>query len=438
MMAVAPGMAAEAGPECAAVRSLLPAHVDRALEREEQERAEQHLAACAACRAALAHYEEIERQLARLRGRGPASPITYDVLAALRGDRPDAWRGRALRLAVIALLVLAMAAVGVIAARAIAMRGSARPLVDATGYLYVLRLGDDKVAVVDVEQAKVTDVIDLSFEPSQIVTSADGRLAYVLGERQYLATIDIASKTVASTWAIAGGANGLALSPDGKVAYVSLLDRRSVAMLDLASGEMTAQARVGRNPADLAVTPDGRWLYVMNEGDATVSKVRAGSDRETRVLTLLRSAGQSSTNAALAMSRDGRMLYVADLGREAVWAVDVQSDQVRPVSVPMRGTIVDMQVAPDNARLLLVHNDQRSTSAAQSGLTTLALPKVERTASIQGTLGGVASAPDGSLLFVTSPRADQVVYLDAQTLEIKLAVAVGSGPAGLVFVPEVQ
>jgi YVTN family beta-propeller protein len=57
---------------------------------------------------------------------------------------------------------------------------------------------------------------------------------------------------------------GMALSPDGKTAYVALGRANHVAAVDVASKQTRGLVLVGRRAWGLAVSRDGRRLYVAN------------------------------------------------------------------------------------------------------------------------------------------------------------------------------
>jgi YVTN family beta-propeller protein len=50
----------------------------------------------------------------------------------------------------------------------------------------------------------------------------------------------------------------------------------TVSVLDGRTGAVTATVRVGRSPRTVAVSPDGRLAYVSNGDDDTVSILRVG------------------------------------------------------------------------------------------------------------------------------------------------------------------
>ena len=137
---------------------------------------------------------------------------------------------------------------------------------------------------------------------------------------------------------LTGRAASMAISPDDKLLYITLSDRRSLILFDTQSGRQNAEVRVGRAPREVAVSPDGQWVLVFNSADNSVSKVRTSTKREMRVLPLLR-RGDATVEFSLhpmAFSADGRKAYVAELNRECMWTIDMATDATTATDVPLR------------------------------------------------------------------------------------------------------
>jgi YVTN family beta-propeller protein len=106
-----------------------------------------------------------------------------------------------------------------------------------------------------------------------MAVSLDGRTLYV-GQRNSasIAVIDVASRTVRATVHVPEHAvDAIALSPDGKSIYV--VAPEAFVPLDLASGTLGAPIPVGKEPHSVAVTPDGRMAYVTNYASASVTPI---------------------------------------------------------------------------------------------------------------------------------------------------------------------
>ena len=58
----------------------------------------------------------------------------------------------------------------------------------------------------------------------------------------------------------------MAITPDGKHAYVTNFTDSTVSVITTATGAVSTPITVGEAPATVAITPDGKHAYVTNEG----------------------------------------------------------------------------------------------------------------------------------------------------------------------------
>ena len=127
----------------------------------------------------------------------------------------------------------------------------------------------------------------------------------------------------------------LALSKDGKRAFVALWNASEVVELNLASNTVGRKVSLlkplnpvkpGSHACDLALSPDGGTLYVaLSNRDAVAALDVAKGAFATRGFFDLRLPGQTYFGAepeALAVSADGKRVYVANLGSDAVAVLD--------------------------------------------------------------------------------------------------------------------
>lgn len=110
-----------------------------------------------------------------------------------------------------------------------------------------------------------------------LAMSPDGRTLYV-GQRGSIAVIDVASRSVRATIRVPWTIEAFALSPDGSVAYVAgssfqTQEIEGVVPVDLANGTLGAWTPAGKDPNSIAVTPDGRMAYVTNYNSASVTPI---------------------------------------------------------------------------------------------------------------------------------------------------------------------
>ena len=78
----------------------------------------------------------------------------------------------------------------------------------------------------------------------------------------------------------------MAITPDGKRAYVTNYGDGTVSVITTATGAVSAPITVGNDPAGVAITPDGKRAYVTNRGDGTVSVITTATGAVSAPITL--------------------------------------------------------------------------------------------------------------------------------------------------------
>jgi YVTN family beta-propeller protein len=121
--------------------------------------------------------------------------------------------------------------------------------------------------------------------------------------------IDTATNTEVATIPVVGvGVFGVAITPDGKHAYVANQGSNNVSVIDTASNTVVGPPiPVGNGPFGVAITPDGKHVYVANGNTTNVSVIDTASN--TVVGTPI-PVGISPSG--IAITPDGQHVYVAN------------------------------------------------------------------------------------------------------------------------------
>ncbi|MGM7681384.1 YncE family protein [Cytobacillus sp. Hm23] len=113
-----------------------------------------------------------------------------------------------------------------------------------------------------------------SLSPAFINFSPDSKLAYVLSTplsltNKTVSVIDVKTHTLLSTVPVGLSFNLLlfnssvvAISPDGKYAYITNLIEGTVSVIDVKTHSTISTIQVGIAPNSLAISPDGKSVYV--------------------------------------------------------------------------------------------------------------------------------------------------------------------------------
>ena len=188
-------------------------------------------------------------------------------------------------------------------------------------------------------------------DPCGLALSANGAKAYVcLSVKNALAEINLHDGAMTRQLSVGIAPWAVALSPDGRTAYVSdwggrfplsgdltatsagtpvVVDPRGVAssgavsFVDLTTGLESAQVPTGLHPADLVVSHDGKSLYIANVNSDTVTVIdtKTHSVRETISIRPDPTLPFGSESDGLALSPDGATLFVVNAGNNATAVV---------------------------------------------------------------------------------------------------------------------
>lgn len=196
-------------------------------------------------------------------------------------------------------------------------------VVDRTGArVYVAHAGGS-VSVVDMAARRVVGSIGddewLPASVADIAISADGARVLVTdsrpGRRHVVRLVDTRTFRPLHGIVVEDEPRGVAISDDGRRAYVANSGSDTVSLVDLVNGTVETHIPVGEGPQDVVLSPDGRLAFVSNAtaGTFTVvdtsAKARVGDDRPG--------------GGPIAVSGDGRRVYVVDPASASVAVVNL-------------------------------------------------------------------------------------------------------------------
>ena len=335
--------------------------------------------------------------------------------------------------------------------------------------LLVLEKSDSMMAIVDPKSLQIVARVPSGPDPHEIVTSPDGKLAYISnygGNDSTLNTISVVDLTARK-----------ALPP------INLGPLRSTHGLDFAGGRLyfTAETNkvIGRyDPSTQSVDwvlgtgQDRTHMVLVNESldriitsnvsSATVSIIElvpapiggfgpppgnppgnpsaagsapppsgppSGGPRRTWRITNI-AAGHGVEG--LDVSPDGKEIWAANAQDATVTIIDLAGKRVtETVPISVRGAN-RLKFTPDGKRVLI------SGLAGNSTTNLLALDAITRkevkSFDLGGGAAGILVAPDGSRAYVAVSGKDKVAVLDLRTWEISGIISTGKQPDGLAWV----
>ena len=239
--------------------------------------------------------------------------------------------------------------------------------------VYVTNNLQDTVTVIDTLTNTVIDTITVGPSPWGIAITPDGRRAYVASRTAGIVVIDTSTNTVITTIPDSAMPLGVAIPPDGSRAYVSNA-LASVSVVDISTNTIVTNIPlidfVGPFPFPpdnqfaIALIPDGTRAYVVSQDNGDTFVIDTISN--TQIATVRTDEVTSGTAVSIAMSPNGRRAYVAAVGFSAlVLIIDTGSNTIIG-TINTSGPQPFVGITPDGTRLYInaleAAGDERSVT----------------------------------------------------------------------------
>jgi len=270
-----------------------------------------------------------------------------------------------------------------------------------------------------------------------VAISPGGGLVYVLTVRGQLVPVDVRTGTAGQPIKVGGVSQQLVTTPNGKAAYV-LEPPYGVVAVDLAN--RTALGLIKVHGADgFALTPNGKTLYVLgtsgtgpvttrSSADLVLTAIDTATNATVRTFTLTgpdlepHFRGWRVLQESVTMAPDGKTVYVSYAAAEAstpfqaggsIIPVDVASNtELKPINASRSG-IQNFTVSPDSQTGYV--SGIRSVTAIDLR-TGAVLASIPAPASHNFALGyNLTPSPDGQRLYMIENVGSKVVPVDTAT-----------------------
>lgn len=305
---------------------------------------------------------------------------------------------------------------------------------------------------------------------------------------------DLLAQAVVATIPVGRSPRPIALSPDGRRAYVGNAASGTVSVIDVAERKVIETVTVGRGVRGIAVTPDGSRIFAANSGTNDVSVIDARNHKVIATIQgLLRPLGALVEPKAKHQWAGSPRLYVAQSGGRSVSSVDSRSLEVRdtmlvgvnPFTVALSpdlktlyasntfsGDVTILDVArymgamsnrlagtipvglaphgigftPDGKKVFVNNSGDLSVSVIDAEkrtvIATLPLASEEQKSKLErsdeGTFSvvGLAITPDGRWALSAMGSLDALGVINAATLKVEEPIPVGKKPYWIAVSPD--
>jgi len=335
-----------------------------------------------------------------------------------------------------------------IVATAIAAISKALPAQDHAGkssFVFVENTNGGDVSIIDASTLKVVGTIPVGLSPDDIVAAPANDVLYVsrivhrgdgrptgTGE---LVAIDPNTRQVSWRVGFRGVPNHLAVSPDGRRVYVTVVSGNYVDVFDAARHALIDSVDVGIGPHDIDVSRDGKTVYVGLIRGTDVTVFDAATNR------VLRKIPFGANVRPIALSHDESRLYVQLSQYYGFVVADPRTGKIlRRIDMPMpKGA-----KTPDTLPVTTNHGIRITADGkyliANGSMTDLvgiySLPDLRLVATVPvgRDPNWVTLTPDGRRVFISNRGSDDVSVIDIASRKEVARVKVGKYPQRMTSV----
>ncbi|MCU1221952.1 MAG: hypothetical protein JWQ42_45 [Edaphobacter sp.] len=302
------------------------------------------------------------------------------------------------------------------------------------GLLLTINQKDATMSLVDVGAGKVVASVPVGgVTGHEVAVSPDGKLAYVPiygnsgvsragTDGSEMAVIDIASRKVVNKVDFGHGVRPhcAVYDKNSGMLYVTTELDKSVSIIDPKTLKIVGSVPTGQEQSHmLALSHDGLHGYTANVGPGTVSVLDMKARKTVAIIPI------SENTQRIAVSRDDSMVFTADQKKPQLAVIDTATNKVK-TWVPLPGKGYGTAPTVDGRWLLVTLRDVK-----QVAVVDLKTMKVAQTIDVPGGPSEVLVSDDGKSAYVACNFADQVAMIDLKTMKVARLIDAGKFTDGL-------
>ncbi len=293
--------------------------------------------------------------------------------------------------------------------------------------VYVANSGDGTVSVINSSTNAVIGAIPVGGEPVDVAITPDGRYAWVVdASGNSVSVIDTKTRSVVQGPIAVGLApRGIAITPNGGRAYVANSGDETVTVLNTGSFAPVGEPiPVGKEPDGVAISPDGGTAFVAQRG-GEISII------DTNTAQVVGTIDDSFGPSRITIAPGGDRAFVTNHLADTVTAFNPASHNVIGTPIPVGNEPTGIATLPDGSFVY--------AASAVDGTLTQVDPSIDLPVGapleFPGATG-LAFTPDGLRGFVADGTGSTVSLLDTKRNAGAGAITVGSKPVAVAVVPD--
>jgi YVTN family beta-propeller protein len=268
---------------------------------------------------------------------------------------------------------------------------------------------------------------------------AQNLLLYVGNSRgDDISIVDLASLKVIGDIKLGDRIHGVAVQPDGKRLFVTVESDHTLRIIDTATRQTVGTVKVSGRPNQVAVTPDGKYVAVPIRDGNAVDIVDVAKQKVVKSLPIKEPHNALTTGS-------NRYIFVSSMESHEINIIDLEKMDYSAV-IPVGGRPRPYVVSPDGKTMFVAVADLHGfvivDIPGKKVLDKVDMPAEHPTPhplqyeTADTLTHGLALAPDGSELWVSSLLDDCVYIYDVKARKIVGKVPTGGGPNWLAFSPD--
>lgn len=253
--------------------------------------------------------------------------------------------------------------------------------------------------------------------------SPTGRI-FVTNERgDSLSVINGDSLEIETTINVGDRPRGIGLSPDGKELYIAVSEENKIKVYDPTSLEFVREFEAGSDPETFAVHPNGN-IYISNEDDAKASVFNP----KTGELVAEIKVGLEPEGVAI--SPDGKRVIITSESTNMLHVIKADENVIeKNILIGARPRAATFTQSGDIAYATA----EISGEVSKVDMNTGAILKTASTGDSKSKPKDVLLSKDEKVIYVAGGRANKIIVMDADTLEIIKGIPVGKRTWGLAM-----
>lgn len=293
-----------------------------------------------------------------------------------------------------------------------------------TGRIFITNEKGDSVSVINGSTLAVEATIEIGERPRGIGISPDGSEVYVaVSEENKIKVIDPESLKVIREFEAGSDPETFAVHPNGNI-YISNEDEAKASAIDPKTGKLIAEIKVGLEPEGVAISPDGKHVIVTSESTNMLHVIKAPENViEKNILV-------GSRPRAATFNQASNIAYAtAEISGEVV-KVDMENGKIL-----VKGSTGDAKSKPKD---VLLSKDEKVIYVAGGRANKVLVMDAESLEIIKGIpvgkrVWGLAITKDGKRVFSTDGVSGTVSVIDTDKNEVIKTIEVGSFPWGVAI-----